>query len=74
MLVYSQAVGSITQVLVISSRPDRHLGGVLAAAAIATRRQCQFIVKRLEKRPDLTVALEQQPCGVQVMELVGSGS
>ena len=40
------------------------------------RPQCQFTVKRREKRVDLTVAPEQQPCGVQVVErvgLVGSG-
>jgi hypothetical protein len=35
------------------------------------RRQCQFTVKRSEKRVDLTVAAEQQPCGVQVVERVG---
>ena len=35
------------------------------------RRQCQFTVKRSEKRVDLTVAAEQQPCGVQVVEWVG---
>ena len=35
------------------------------------RRQCQFTVKRSEKRVDLTVAPEQQPCGVQVVERVG---
>ena len=34
------------------------------------RPQCQFTVKRPEKRGDLTVAAEQ-PCGVQVMEWVG---
>ena len=34
------------------------------------RPQCQFTVKRPEKRDDLTVAAEQ-PCGVQVMEWVG---
>jgi len=28
-------------------------------------------VKRSEKRGDLTVAPEQQPCGVQVVERVG---
>ena len=33
--------------------------------------QCQFTVKRPEKRVDLTVAPEQQPCGVQVVEWVG---
>ena len=31
-------------------------------------RHCQFTVKRSEKRVDLTVPLEQQPCGVQVVE------
>ena len=35
------------------------------------RRNCQFTVKRSEKRVDLTVAPEQQPCGVQVVEGVG---
>ena len=35
------------------------------------RRHCQFTVKRSEKRVDLTVAPEQQPCGVQVVEGVG---
>ena len=35
------------------------------------RRQCQFTVKRSEKRVVLTVAPEQQPCGVQVVEWVG---
>ena len=35
------------------------------------RSQCQFTVKRSEKRVDLTVAPEQQPCGVQVVEWVG---
>ena len=35
------------------------------------RRQCQFTVKRSERRVDLTVAPEQQPCGVQVVERVG---
>ena len=35
------------------------------------RRQCQFTVKRSEKRVELTVAAEQQPCGVQVVEWVG---
>ena len=35
------------------------------------RRQCQFTVKRSEKRVDLTVAPEQQSCGVQVVEWVG---
>ena len=35
------------------------------------RRQCQFTVKRPEKRVVLTVAAEQQPCGVQVVERVG---
>jgi hypothetical protein len=35
------------------------------------RRHCQFTVKRSEKRVDLTVAAEQQPCGVQVVERVG---
>ena len=32
---------------------------------------CQFTVKRSEKRVVLTVAAEQQPCGVQVVERVG---
>jgi hypothetical protein len=35
------------------------------------KRHCQFTVKRSEKRVDLTVAAEQQPSGVQVMEWVG---
>ena len=35
------------------------------------RRQCKFTVKRPEERVDLTVAPEQQPCGVQVVERVG---
>ena len=35
------------------------------------RRHCQFTVKRPEKRVDLTVAPEQQPCCVQVVEWVG---
>jgi hypothetical protein len=35
------------------------------------RRQCQFTVKRSEKSVDLTLAAEQQPCGVQVVERVG---
>ena len=35
------------------------------------RRQCQFTVKRSEERVGLTVAAEQQPCGVQVVERVG---
>jgi hypothetical protein len=35
------------------------------------RTHCQFTVKRPEKRGDLTVAPEQQPCGVQVVEWVG---
>ncbi len=35
------------------------------------RRQCQFTVKRPEKSVGLTVALGQQPCGVQVVEWVG---
>jgi len=35
------------------------------------RRQCQFSVKRSEERVVLTVAAEQQPCGVQVVERVG---
>ena len=35
------------------------------------RPHCQFTVKRPEKRVDLTVAPEQQPCGVQVVEWVG---
>jgi hypothetical protein len=34
------------------------------------RRQCQFTVKRSEERVGLTVAAEQQPCGVQVVEWV----
>jgi hypothetical protein len=34
------------------------------------RHQCQFTVKRSEKRVDLTVVPEQQPCGVQVVEWV----
>ena len=38
------------------------------------RRQCQFTVKRSEKRVDLTVAAEQQPCGVQVVEWFGLGA
>ena len=33
------------------------------------RRQCQFTVKRSERRVDLTVTAEQ-PCGVQVVEWV----
>ncbi|SVA94043.1 uncharacterized protein METZ01_LOCUS146897 [marine metagenome] len=35
------------------------------------RTQCQFTVKRSDKRVDLTVAAEPQPCGVQVVEWVG---
>ena len=35
------------------------------------RRQCQFTVKRPERRVDLTVAPEQKPEGVQVVERVG---
>jgi len=35
------------------------------------RRQCQFTVKRSEKRVVLTVAPEQQLCVVQVVERVG---
>jgi hypothetical protein len=35
------------------------------------RCQCQFTVRRSDKRVDLTVAPEQQPCGVQVVEWVG---
>ena len=35
------------------------------------RTQCQFTVKRSEKRVGLTVAAEQQPCSVQVVEWVG---
>ena len=35
------------------------------------RRYCQFTVKRSEKRVVLTVAAEQQPCGVQVMKWGG---
>ena len=35
------------------------------------RTHCQFTVKRPEKRVGLTVAPEQQPCGVQVVEWVG---
>ena len=35
------------------------------------RRHCQFTVKRPERRVDLTVAPEQQPCCVQVVEWVG---
>jgi hypothetical protein len=35
------------------------------------RTQCQFTVKRPEERVGLTVAAEQQPCGVQVVEWVG---
>jgi len=35
------------------------------------RTHCQFTVKRSEKRVDLTVAAEQQPCCVQVVERVG---
>jgi len=34
------------------------------------RRQCEFTVKRSEKRVGLTVAPEQQTCGVQVVEWV----
>ena len=35
------------------------------------RTHSQFTVKRSEKRVDLTVTEEQQPCGVQVVEWVG---
>ena len=35
------------------------------------RTHCQFTVKRSEERVDLTVAPEQQPCGIQVVEWVG---
>ena len=35
------------------------------------KRQCQFTVKRSDKRVGLTVAAEPQPCGVQVVEWVG---
>ena len=35
------------------------------------RHHCQFTVKWSEKRVDLTVAAEQKPCGVQVVEWVG---
>jgi hypothetical protein len=35
------------------------------------RHHCQFTVKRPERRVVLTVAVEQQPCGVQVVEWVG---
>jgi hypothetical protein len=35
------------------------------------RTHYQFTVKQPEKRVDLTVAPEQQPCGVQVVEWVG---
>ena len=35
------------------------------------KRHCQFTVKRSEKRVDLTIAAEQQPYGVQVVERVG---
>jgi len=35
------------------------------------KRHCQFTVKRSEKRVDLTVTPEQQPCCVQVLEWVG---
>ena len=35
------------------------------------RRHSQITVKRPERRVDLTVAAEQQPCGVQVVEGVG---
>jgi hypothetical protein len=35
------------------------------------KRHCQFTVKRSEKMVDLTVAADQQPCGVQVVEWVG---
>ena len=35
------------------------------------RTHCQITVKRSEKRVDLTVAPEQQPCCVQVVERVG---
>jgi hypothetical protein len=32
------------------------------------RRHCQFTVKQPEKRVGLTVAPEQQSCGIQVVE------
>ena len=35
------------------------------------RTHCQITVKRSEKRVDLTVAPEQQPCCVQVVERGG---
>ena len=35
------------------------------------RTHCQFTVKRPERSVDLTVAPEQQPCGVQVVEWSG---
>ena len=35
------------------------------------KRHCLFTVKRSEKRIDLTVAADQQPCCVQVVERVG---
>ena len=35
------------------------------------RHHCQFTVKWSEKRVDLTVAAEQQPEGVQMVEWVG---
>ena len=35
------------------------------------RTHYQFTVKRPEKRVDLTVVHEQQPCGVQVVVWVG---
>ncbi|MED5382023.1 MAG: hypothetical protein VYC47_05585, partial [Verrucomicrobiota bacterium] len=35
------------------------------------RTHCQFTFKRPEKRVDLTVAAEQNPRGVQVVEWVG---
>ena len=35
------------------------------------KRHCRITVKRSEKRVNLTVAPEQQPCGVQVVERVG---
>ena len=35
------------------------------------RTHCQFTVKRPERSVDLTVATEQQPCGVQVVEWSG---
>jgi hypothetical protein len=35
------------------------------------RCQYQFTIKRQEKKADLTNALKQQPCGVQVVEGIG---